>query len=356
MSCDSATGPVDIKSTKNTCSLKCYYSYNYSTGTVNATNKSHYISIKLLDSNNPVVKFSSSKGADTCNKNNVGGDYVVKEVRMYVPSLHKYNGNSADGELFIYHTNITGGSDLLVCIPISRTHGTQENATLQLESIISEMRNTGNRMGEQSTVKGLKFNLNDFIPKKGFYTYSATLPYYPCNGCITYIVYDKSDASIYLSNSVLKDIKNMIEKTFVDVNKITNRIGYSYNKAGGSQHGANADDIYIDCSPTGDDGEILIEEQKADYIKGISPYLNNAANLIQIGSFIKLCIIILVIYITYRIGRFIYRKSVGEQTTLKRDLSKVTKSIVPPQIQAQLASQANPSGSTGAGMKFKKSR
>ena len=276
---------------------------------------------------------------------------------MYVPSLHKYNGNSADGELFIYHTNITGGSDLLVCIPISRSHGTQENATLQLEAIMSEMKNTGNRMGEQSTIKGLKFNLNDFIPKKGFYTYSATLPYYPCNGCITYIVYDKSDASIYLSNSVLKDIKHIIEKTFVNVHKITDRIGYSYNKTGGVQHGANADDIYIDCSPTGDDGEILIEEQKADYIKGISPYLNKAANLLQVGSFIKLAIIIVVILITYYIGRYIYRKSVGEKTDLIKRLKKATEDIPGGrQLSNVVSAEINTPSASQGGMKFKKSR
>ena len=39
-------------------------------------------------------------------------------MRLYSPSLHKYNGKQADAEFIINHTNVTQNEQLLVCIPI----------------------------------------------------------------------------------------------------------------------------------------------------------------------------------------------------------------------------------------------
>ena len=334
MSCDSATGPVNIQPTKNKCSLKCYFSFDYSQDSpINVINKKNYLSIKILDSSSPVVRFSSSKGSLTCNKNDIGGEYTVKEMRIYTPSLHEYNGGTSEGELIIYHNNITGGSDLIVCIPLTNGRGTQE-ASGVLETIISEMNSYGNRANEESGIQELRLNLNDFIPTSGFYTYSATLPYYPCNNCVTYIVYNLSEAGIFISLNTLKNLKKIIKKTFVNTHYITERLAYSYNKVGAVHKGNAGGDIWIDCSPTGDDGEVLIESRKTSYMSGASKHLLNAANYIQQAGFGHTIILALVIIVTFCVGRIMYKKMVGEKASIipsgvtskaKHDYKELTK-------------------------------
>ena len=308
MSCDSPTGPINISVKKNmaNCEGKCHLNYKYNNTPVIATNKTHYLTLQVTISNTPVIKFSTNSRGGRCNS--IGGDYAINDIRIYHPSLHTYKDVHADAELIIHHTNLVGGNDLIICIPISVNAGTQPNATSQLSKIVEFMATVGNKPGEGGNVQGLSLNLNDFIPKKGFYTYVASLPYPPCTSCVEYIVYDVNTASINISKGVFNKLKSIIKAKKIPIQKFTHDLGYAYNKKGAT-HGSTSDEsIWIDCQPTGSAGEIIIEEKKdqmqseQDFSVKLDKFLkSNVANIL----FGILIVIILSMIIRY-IGKKIF--------------------------------------------------
>mgnify|MGYP001385648119 CR=1 FL=1 len=280
MSCSNRTGPVNIgeKVNPNPCDLKCQYTYHYNTTSISSYNRGRYLSITLGIGNSQTVNYSSGGGKGPCSSFAEGSsDYSVSEIRIYHESLHKYNGSRADAELIIQHSN-AAGRDLIVCIPITKDSGTQPNATSQLERIIDEMSNIGSAINEGGSIQGLPlFDLNEFIPNYPFYSYTASLPYAPCTNCVNYIVFDKDVASIKISSSILNKLKQITKKTQVTTKPITNNLGYAYNKNGPryGTSGSNRDNIYIDCQPTGENGEILIEKNKQQVMDGVTFRMDN---------------------------------------------------------------------------------
>lgn len=269
MSC-TPTGPINIehlgKDKMNNCFKKCHLQYDFKKTEVRGSNKGTYISIKL--SNNDVgVRFSSTN-TPLC-QNGGESSLVVQEIRIYRDSLHTYTSKKvkANAELIILLSNSTGGKNAVICIPISTVNGTLPSATGQLTNIVRYISRVGNNQGEGGLVRGLNFSLNNFIPKnKGFYHYVASLPWDPCDKCTDYIVYNLSDASINLDNKtmfILNKIisKNNIVNTGGDID--TNKLGYSYNKRGAIFGFGNNDNIWISCHPTGQEGEILVDESKS---------------------------------------------------------------------------------------------
>ena len=107
MSCPNATGPIDISMSKikGKCDLKCAYHFDYNNSSCVATNQGEYISLAYDKSSSPPVIYNAL-------------GYYVKEIRIFCPSLHSYNGEKTDGEFIIIHTSNTGEKPLLVCIPI----------------------------------------------------------------------------------------------------------------------------------------------------------------------------------------------------------------------------------------------
>jgi carbonic anhydrase len=263
MSCPKATGPVNIIPTQTSCFNKCRFSYNFTKTGVNTSHKSDYISIEPSDKNSPNVIYSSAN-TPTC-MNGGEGNYAVEEIRIYHPSIHRYGKKKvrADAELIIHLNNVSGGKNLIVCIPITNKNGSQPGASDQLKQIINYLSRMGNSTGEGGTVQGLNFDLNTFIPqKKGFYAYTASLPYPPCSKCIDYIVYDVNDAAISLDNSTLSKVKSLIAASYIPVQANSQKLGYAYNKRGAQYGLGNNDAIWIDCQPTGSNGQILMDENK----------------------------------------------------------------------------------------------
>ena len=308
MSCDNSTGPINITN-KNTkpCNKTCHLKYKYNITPVIATNKAYYLSLQVNNANAIEVIYSTAGSYGNCNS--TGGDYTTSEIRIYHPSLHAYNGAYADAELIIYHKNLIGGTDLIICIPIAINPGTQPSATKQLTQIIEYMTNAGNKSGEGGNIPGLNFNLNDFIPKKkGFYSYTASLPYLPCTNCIEYIVYDLNTASISLTNDVFNKLKTIIKAKKSKIQKLTDDLGYSYNKRG-AVYGESKpkDDIWIDCKPTGESGEILIEEKKnlIGSEKEFSLDINNFIDIIKNSTIANIIFGILIVIVAAVIIRYV---------------------------------------------------
>jgi len=241
MSCPDATAPVDIKMVNNqpTCEYKCEYKFQYNNSSCIATNRDIYISLSYDKSSSPPVIYNSS-------------NYDVQEVRIYTPSLHSYSGVKADGELIIVHSSNTGAKPLLVCIPIKKNYVNNVVSTF-FKNIVSTMANNANKSGESTTVNLKRYNLNEVIPRKPFFSYSATLPYYPCCDSVEYVVFELSHSLDILQESLIQ------MQTFIGANTYTVKTGPElfYNEKGPTSWGGPGGEIYIDCQPVGASDETV---------------------------------------------------------------------------------------------------
>jgi len=238
--CDESTAPVNID--KNTvigsCLLKCDYKFQYGIYTPNITNNNNYLSLNYSGKSNP-VKFNDL-------------NYEVQDIRIYHPSLHKYGGSNVDGEILIIHGG--SGKNLIVSIPIKVGSKTDKGST-QLSTLLLDASQRTPTNGSSVTLSMGDFSLDNFIPhKKGFFSYNGSLPYEPCNGTYSYVVYTAEDA-LHIPMAIMRAFKTIITNTTVDVK--TTELFYNKNGANISSKG---DDIYIDCQPVGNDGQLLVNE------------------------------------------------------------------------------------------------
>ena len=239
MSCPTATAPIDISMSKITgkCDYKCSYSFSYNNSSCIATNRGDYLSLSYDKSSSPPVLYNSS-------------GYDVQEIRIYIPSLHSYNDSKADGELIIIHSSNTGAKPLLVCIPI-KSNNTSSVSGLFFKTVVDTVSDSAPSNGESTTVNIPRYNLSAIVPKKPFFSYSATEPYQPCSSDVEYIVFDLLQAHLDMMPETLTKLQSIIESNPYDI-----KIGPNlfYNETGPGK-GSAGNDIYIDCQPVGESDE-----------------------------------------------------------------------------------------------------
>ncbi len=244
MSCSQSTAPVNILNNPQfTCDLKCDFSYDYTTSPVLIiSNKGDYLSIKLDSSQN--ITYNAST-------------YSLNEMRIYQPSLHSYNGSKADAELIIIHTRDTSVGNLLVCVPI--VMGSSNFASLSiLDKIVSSASLMTNSLDKTTNVNISTFSVKTLIPLNPYYSYSGTLPFPPCNGRYDYVVFNKDDSAILsISRKAYKALSKIISENAYPVRQ-NNGIFYNKNGPSSSSSKNGSDDIYMECLPTGSDGEQLV--------------------------------------------------------------------------------------------------
>ena len=242
MSCSNATAPIDISKNNvvGKCDLKCEFNFHYNDSSCVATNRGDYISLAYDKSSSPPVTYNSAS-------------YDVKEIRIYSPSLHSFNGTKSDAEFMIIHNTFAGANPLFVCIPIKSSNSAETNSK-NLSTIINTVASNAPTKDEKTTVNISKFNLTAFVPKKPFFSYTASEPYRPCNkGKNEYIVY-ASDTSIGVTDSVLSVLKKVITKNAYDIKPSP---GLFYNEKGPASN-SDSSQIYIDCQPVGQSEEEVI--------------------------------------------------------------------------------------------------
>uniref|UniRef100_A0A6C0KP85 Alpha-carbonic anhydrase domain-containing protein n=1 Tax=viral metagenome TaxID=1070528 RepID=A0A6C0KP85_9ZZZZ len=234
MSCPDGTSPIDISLSSITgkCDYKCSYSFNYINSSCMITNRGDYLSILYDNSSSPPVVYNTL-------------NYDVKEIRLYSPSLHSYSGNKTDGEFIIVHNCITGAAPLLVCIPIN-TNNTTSISSMFFKTAIDTVADSAPADGETTTVSISQFNLNDFVPKKPFFSYTATEPYQPCSTTVDFIVFDPLTISLDITSDSLSKLQSIIANNGYDVKTGPNLF---YNEKGPNIN--NGGEIYIDCQPVG---------------------------------------------------------------------------------------------------------
>jgi carbonic anhydrase len=280
MSCPNSTSPVDIPTIGTTCSLKCNFSHKYPSSELYVTHNGDYISIKL---NSSVQSQPVEYGNST---------YDVEDIRLYMYSLHTYVGEKAHGEMIIIHRNNMGGEKLLVCVPFMVNENAGNDTSIAFDNVVSEIGRRANSNGSQTQINLATFNLNKFIPKKPFIIYNGTLPFSPCEKTkVDYVVFRKEDAiPITLSSAEL--LFKLIKRTNYDIKGRPSN-GFFFNKNGPKVGTSTSDDIYIDCKPTGSDGE-TIQVPSAASSWNLSA---DTMNLSKVGMAIGLLVGMIIMYL-----------------------------------------------------------
>ena len=285
--CTTATSPINISmsSIDGPCVLKCDYNYNYGTYTPNMSNKGDYLSLNYSGKSNP-VKYNDEM-------------YNVTQVRIYQPSLHTYKTKRADGEIFIIHNG--PGKNLIVSVPFV-SGGKTDKGSVQLNTLITEAALRVPNVNESVTTSSGNFSLDNFIPdKKGYFSYTGTLPYSPCNGTYSYIVYNIEDA-LNIEASLLTKLKQVITTTNTQVK--TN--AFFYNKNGANSRG-NDDNIYIDCQPVDENGKLLVQEGP-DGVNTNTGTMGPAITIEQLEPFLYVLLGIVVASGIVYGGKYLFKK------------------------------------------------
>jgi carbonic anhydrase len=278
MSCPNATAPIDINESIITgkCKLKCSYNFHYNNSSCVATNRGNYISISYDKSSSPPVLYNA-----------IG--YDVQEIRLYTKSLHSYNGSKTDAELIIVHSSNTGASPMLVCIPI-KSNNTSSVSSSFFATLVSSVATNAPTEGESTTVIFAKFNLDYLVPRKPFFSYSATEPFQPCTESVEYIVFSSLHASLDMSPDTLATLQTIIEMHPYDIKTGPKLF---YNEKGPSM-GTAGGDIYIDCQPVGASEETTdIITTTSSSSGDVNEWLNKPAVKLLLGSLLFMAILYL---------------------------------------------------------------
>lgn len=230
--------PINIiKQTADKCSLKCLLLYKYGNSSCTVTNATDQLVI-TYDGESDVIFNSVS--------------YNPVEVRIFKPSIHKFEGSYADAEIVIVHTGSNGG--LFVCIPVNTTATTAASTGANL---IQDIVSKAPSQKESTTLNLTDFNLNYIVPKSSYFSYTGTRPYGDCNASTlyNYIVFPLHSFSVH--QSTMDSLGDLITDSYIPVYDAT----CYWNEMGTKSNGFAGDgQIYIDCQPVGEEGDIIVKE------------------------------------------------------------------------------------------------
>lgn len=281
------TSPIDIVrnlQTEKICKLKCSYKFKYAPTTLSIYNMGHFLYLETDLVSEPPVIYNDE-------------NYFVASVMLFQPSIHTFNGKQADAELQIFHINARGNKKLMVCVPIVQSSTSTSDSSTFFDLIIGEVAQTAPGLYQHTIFNNATFSLSKFIPMKPYFSYTgfnllweiagAMFPQYIGAKCLAYkknksgnqvggqctpgvdcesfasdvdfIVFHVEDA-IKMSPQALNTFKNITPQgkdlKIPTIKASLNPTGLFFNPNGPVPQSSG--EIYIDCRPTGDDGEVLV--------------------------------------------------------------------------------------------------
>ena len=215
--------PINIQTVnqKGNCSLGCKLECNYHNSTCSATNKGTYLHLSYDKVPLPPVKFNDT-------------DLDVKEIRIYSPSLHLYEGNHEDAEMVILHH----GNDehMAICVPIKINDDSTDNILNEIiETCSSLIPNTD----EKTSLSLTDYNLTHFVPfDSPFLHYTCNIPF-DCSVVYNACVFGNKKQYIPVSSTALFTLQTIIGEHgikpythkmeyFMNPNGITKKLGNTY--------------------------------------------------------------------------------------------------------------------------------
>lgn len=274
------------------------YEYNYATSSTIVEKQDTYLKFDF-DSKDAEIKFGEV-------------EFEVQEVRLYRGSLTEYEGANVAAEMIIHHVEKNGGKNLLVHIPIvftKETVGSSSNDYLKNTLPHIQEQDPSSSDSNKITINET-LELNNFVKQRPFFLTSTTLPYPPFNGDNYTIFFSPNLNPILIDQSVKTILNNLLGEPEVSHTALDDSL-ILYNKTGSinlSKSDGDTDDIYIDCSPTGDTLIPLDELQKQ---KGQQPDLSfteRVQKFFQKYQWIEFGLISFMIGIIMFFGFKIYRK------------------------------------------------
>jgi carbonic anhydrase len=220
-----------------------------------------------------------------------GTTYSVLEMRLYLGSLHAWDGQTADAELQIRHKSLNGSNTLVVCIPILNSDSSNGES---VNDIIDPVTNSD---------PSVEYNISRIIPKAKYFAYTGNGQFNKSFTGITYVLFNKADA-LFISNNKINDLKFLLSS-------ITPKFTSSQTDPRMDSSAANSiflstsppktsegilDDIFIECKPTGDFGVEVIDKPTESILPTfrISPAMQNDIIIkimkVFVAVFVIMCI------------------------------------------------------------------
>jgi len=269
------SNPVDV----DKCDGKCTFSFNYPT--------SNTCKVKNIESKYFQLQYETGKSSVSFDSI----QYTARYLEICFPSRHFFNDNFVKGELVIYHE--AGDLKLYICIPFdNEIDAPQSNL---LNNILNEIYyyHIINDNQEYELSLDQDYNLNSFVKYEPYY-------YYENSKTEKFFVYGL-DKGFSVSTDLLNHIIDLLPQSQASKysDAYPTKIGLSYNSDGPTN--SDGDDIYIDCQPVDEEGNLLIDkyDNKNFYIGG-----NKAATTAVIlnicGAVMLLFAMFLFIYIFHK--------------------------------------------------------
>ena len=286
------TAPLDIVKNTQTdkiCKLKCAYQFDYPRTTLTIINGVIMLIMIPERVTTPPVIY---------NDNN----YEVIWSFLAQPSIHSYNGQKAEAELIIFHSSISG-KYMCVCIPIKSSSSSADDSANYFDLILSAVTLTAPSAGGTAIFNNSTFSLSKLVPMKPYYSYTGadffSKECYPGQLQIDYLVYHYEHA-ITMSPQGISTLQRLLKpsnQVFPQpLPESVNYGGIFYNPIGPIS--PNKPDIYIDCQPTGDDGEIIMAAKRDPGSLFANNPLKKLMNMNIIKQFMKILIgLILMVFI-----------------------------------------------------------
>lgn len=188
---------------EDTCKENCDYNFQYNPNSrCQLINRGDYLEIKTDGTNQ--ASYNSHK-------------LKLVSIRLYVPSLHTFDGKHTDAELILKKSG--GQKNFMVCLPIKTSEGSGDSVNFfkQISSHIPLEKNT------PVVVNVKNWSLNNVMPsdKTPFYNYDGNSPYPPCNMKATMVVFDEAHAST-INESDLRLIRKTIKTA-----KVSSKEGFT---------------------------------------------------------------------------------------------------------------------------------
>ena len=266
------TSPINIVKnlqTEKICKLKCSYQFNYAPTTLSIWNAQMMMVMEVDDVATPPVVYNDE-------------NYIIEAALLVSPSIHTFNGKKADAELMIFHVSTNFAKKLMVCVPIKASSTSVSDSSTYFDLMMGEIRNTASAAGQHTIFHNATFSLNKFVPMAPYFSYTganllwntifgdkcyannvnsgvpgAPSRMEPIASDMDYIVFHIDDA-ISMSPQALNILRQVLPYpiNIPTIDESLNPGGLYFNPNGPISN--SAAEIYIDCRPTGDDGEILV--------------------------------------------------------------------------------------------------
>ena len=189
----------------NVCPFEYEYDY-YNDSQCKVTKQAKYLKIVCWDKSEVTIGSASNLS--------------LREMRLYSPSINKWNGSKADAEIILKHKG-GNGDTVSVCIPVEEGSSSDAGADITFFDSVHEAIKVlnGERNGTMRAVElGGGFTLNNLIPRNKFYYADGDGIKFGTRACdadTNKIVIFPLDKPIKLKPAVLTSLKALISSVSV---------------------------------------------------------------------------------------------------------------------------------------------